>query len=225
MHSIFYFQICSKHSPTPIKIRECPSTTPYCTTRDGNDYCTASRDINRSSCFLDKYVFECTDAGYFPDPTDCNAYYVCVPRYGDSQFNAERIECGENSSYNSKVRRCAPPHVTSNPCNVINCRNGSSAFEPYPSNSQYFYNCVEKSTKEMSGKQPVMYRCPSTLTGTPAAFGNGTCTYSCPGRGRYEVTDSRYNFIECSAARAIGRLEECPYGHEFNSTNGRCHFW
>lgn len=209
-----------KGSKIPLRVNRCPSDLPFCAIRDGGDYCSVTRDLSRFTCQPLSFLFQCTDAGYFPDPTDCTSYYICVPFGNGNHYNPVRYSCGENSIYNSRLRRCTP--LTQNtPCNTVNCVDGTSAFLTFPGNSQYFYNCVERSVRVPSGKIPVVYRCLSTVSGNPATFVNGTCSYLCPSTGRFEVPDRSKDFLQCNSQR-VPILNECPGNLAFDTTVSLC---
>lgn len=201
-------------------MNRCPLDLPFCNIGSHVDSCHTQRDLSRFTCQPLQFLFQCTDAGYFPDPTDCSGYYICEPFF--DRFNPTRKTCPENLIYDTRIRRCAGIS-TSNPCRTITCENGTSEFQLYPGNAQYFYNCVDRSISVPSGKIPVVYRCPGVGSGTNAAFNavSKTCTYACSGSGRMWVPDAVREFYQCTAGQQA-LFERCPQEFRFNTANSQC---
>lgn len=186
------------------------------------DSCHTQRDLSRFTCQPLQFLFQCTDGGYFPDPTDCSSYYLCEPFM--NRFNPIRKACPESLVYDSRLRRCITIS-TNNPCRTISCDNGTTEFMTYPGNSQYFYNCVDRSVNVPSGKIPVIYRCPGVGSGTNPAFNETTktCNFICAGNsaGRMWVPDSIREFHQCNSGLQAS-FERCPQEFRFNTANSQC---
>lgn len=162
------------------------------------------------------FLFQCTDLGYFPDPTDCTRYYICTK----STINPNRYiplhrVCDIGLIYNANTRKCVSPTNTAI-CRTVSCKNGTSDFKVFPGYGQYFYNCVERSIRVDSGKTPVMYRCPGPSN---VVFNSttGDCAYACgssSSSGRMMIPDKTNEFFQCNyGSQAI--LERCPNGLRF----------
>jgi hypothetical protein len=85
---------------------------------------------------------QCTDAGLFPDPTNCTAYFVC-----DGSAQAVRRVCPLGTYYNSSYRYCEPGTClmgetpTSKPTTkTLQCTSSSDTF-PDPSNCHRYFRC------------------------------------------------------------------------------------
>lgn len=215
-------QVCAANKPTPVSINICPTTGPFCKSGFKNDYCDTTRDPARFMCQPLSFLFHCTDVGYFPDPIDCTAYYICVPVPSmTNHFNAERRSCDTGLIYNGNTRKCVVPN-NSILCRTVNCEQSTSEFKTFPGYTQYFYNCVERSIRIPSGKIPVMYRCPGP---TNVAFNStsNTCYYNCNGwsQGRIAIPDKADEFYQCNyGSQAL--LESCPKPYLFSAARSIC---
>lgn len=65
----------------------------------------------------------CQSEGYFPDPTDCGKYYLCVPN-GD-QWTVYYYNCGAGTVFDPTTNNCNFPY------NVPGC-------EDYPGKANIF---------------------------------------------------------------------------------------
>lgn len=200
-------------------MNRCPLDRPFCNIGSHVDSCYTQRDLSRFTCQPLQFLFQCTDAGYFPDPTDCSSYYLCEPFF--NRFNPIRKTCPEGLGYDTRLRRCTAIS-TNNPCRTISCENGTSEFLTWPGNTQYFYNCVDRSVNVPSGKIPVIYRCPGVASGTIPAFNptSRTCTYVC-NSGRTWVPESITEFYQCNPGLPA-LFARCPHEFRFNTANSQC---
>ncbi|XP_063708270.1 uncharacterized protein LOC134836917 [Culicoides brevitarsis] len=214
------YYVCRRGLSTPLSVNRCPTDRPFCNIGTHVDSCHTQRDPSRFTCQPLPFLFQCTDAGYFPDPMDCSSYFICEPF--ENRFNPTRKTCPEGLVYESRLRRCTAVSVN-NPCRTITCENGTSDFQAYPGNAGYFYNCVDRSINVPSGKIPVIYRCPTAGSGTNVAFNatTRTCSYACNGSGRMWVSDAAREFYQCTSGKQA-LLERCPQDFRFNSNNGLC---
>uniref|UniRef100_A0A336M7V1 CSON010835 protein n=1 Tax=Culicoides sonorensis TaxID=179676 RepID=A0A336M7V1_CULSO len=217
------YYVCKRGIKFPLSISRCPLDRPFCTIGSYVDSCHVQRDLSRPTCIPLPFLFQCTDAGYFPDPTDCSSYYICEPFM--DRFNPTRKTCPDGLIYDPRSRRCFVMSTTY-PCRTITCENGTSSFQAYPGNPQYFYNCVERSVTVPSGKIPVLYRCPGIATGNTAVAFNpnlNKCVYNCGGSssGRVWVPDAAREFYQCNYGQQA-LLERCPRDFTFNAQNSQC---
>ncbi|XP_055600662.1 uncharacterized protein LOC129749662 [Uranotaenia lowii] len=201
--------------PNPTQL--CPSKTPFCSTKEGSCSATPDDTVIQCSDLSVASDFKCTSAGKFPSPTSCNEYYYCENK-GDS---GSVYQCPPLYTYNTIVQACQL-RILNTSCKNITCPGTNTIFNPYPSNTQYFYYCMANPNDATLPQTPVMYTC-----GKNAKFDatQQKCIYQCTAEGSFPNPNKPSSYYQCyrSGLRILSRELNCKLSTQvFNSTLQVC---
>jgi hypothetical protein len=174
---------------------------PHC----NNGICSATV----SHTCVQETPFECTGEGYFPDPNDCQKFYLC-----DKTLNATTYTCSTNYVYFHASKSCRRKNAASD-CAVIKCTYRLPLeYVVYPKDPSVYGICIRD--------QPtVMMKCKE---GEEFDTKTSQCKVVCKKEGIFEVDGCR-KFYECvkGGSNRYNLVEgECPLGTKFDVATGSC---
>lgn len=181
-------------STTPLGESKCEGALPFCDSDTNN--CVATKP---KSCDGATVTFVCPGVGYFPDPDNCQIYYIC-----DSAKKATQYDCQTNFVYDSKNRYCKRRYYASD-CVTMKCATAdANKFITYRGNAQYYGYC----DKDLKLR---MFACEQNMQ-----F-NGGCNYVCTKEGYFEGK-SKTQFYHCARSGLTWQVQviDCPTGYEYN---------
>lgn len=196
------------------KISVCVQGKVATTISCGNDsYC----DPNTVSCTNQvppdcSSGFKCTDKGYFPDPSDCAKYQICVEK-GDSLAAAEQY-CAANQVYSSSKKMCVPKLRLSD-CHQVSCPAKNTVITAFPGEKSYYVICV-------NGSPDYVFFCGIGKEYNPS---KNTCEVVCHETGRLPDVDCT-KYFECTPNRLNTAFtmtsHECPSGTYYVHASQAC---
>lgn len=186
---------------------QCSGNTPYCNVDSGT--CVQTTDViecNRSTT----NKFTCSNDGYYPNPTNCKKYFVCI------KGRAYEMDCGTGYYYNPKSENC----YNQNYCNTISCDKKSGIKVAHESDYRFYGYCYNQtliSFEKCPGqfqfdfdKQVCLPVCKTEgLQGDPH---DCTMYYKCS----YEYVSSK------SSYNLLLNHQKCYSEEYFDSVNLRC---
>ncbi|XP_063708100.1 uncharacterized protein LOC134836803 [Culicoides brevitarsis] len=204
---------------------DCPASHPYCVTDVRADRCSNVEDPLRPECWKSHVTwndFFCTDVGYFPDPKNCQNYYICSYDHILADIVPQRYECPPGHIFNyARNKECTryvnPP---ASYCPNITCNSQEPSYAiVHPRDSSYYYFCMPHPMIPGDNYVPIMFRCDDGWT-----FNGRRCTFNCQREGRYSVKGSDTAYYECSYVngRYEFTVEKCPKGFKFVQSIGFC---
>lgn len=130
---------------------------------------TCSKEANHQCSGLSKIKFACHGAvGMFPDPADCQKYYVCAPGI-DLAYEAK---CDSDRAYDMTRTYCSLKMGAGKKCplstTVPTCTKPGYTF--VLANKSIFGMCVIEKIDNKAYLVPRLYLCPNGGTYTPATF-------------------------------------------------------
>ncbi|XP_067143056.1 dentin sialophosphoprotein-like isoform X2 [Centruroides vittatus] len=112
----------SNSSTTPKKKKPCPDKSKTKTTEKQTTTTESSKDAgsgkeseNTSNENSEVKFKDCSKAGFFRNPDDCNKFYRCVDN-GDKSFRVYNFNCPENTVFDEEKDVCVWPGQESPPC-------------------------------------------------------------------------------------------------------------
>jgi hypothetical protein len=157
--------------------------------------------------------FACNDQGVFPDPSNCQRYYMCY-RNGENMIKIE-IEC-QNMSYSVETGDCSMP-LDMSTCYQPkwSCEFGGK-LQAWPGNSNIYYICH----KVNGVLWPSLYRCPDYKI-----FYENDCNmrtfFGCKAPGLFpDMTDCTKYYL-CDNSLKAKRLQ-CPSDSFFDKEKLYC---
>ncbi|XP_052129911.1 myrosinase 1 [Frankliniella occidentalis] len=184
----------------PIQVDNCPAEAPYCS----NGACVSTpADL---SCVLPppaSFDFKCSGDGYFPDPSSCRRYWLCV---GGSAF---RYDCAAEAVYSHARADCV--FSTDVPCSTAACDGPS--YQPYAQSLEIYFYC-----KDAVNANAEVAACPPNHV----VDSTGHCVLTCTSAGRLPVESNGTMYYECSKTFSKPFLRACPSGSTFNVEKQRC---
>jgi hypothetical protein len=190
------------YSVGPYNCADSDASKPYCNA----GVCSDTPNLTCSEQM--PKTFECTAAGVFPDPNDCQKFHVCDTNQTDTTYI-----CSKNYVYSHAKQACARKNTTTD-CAVIKCKNTTVLeYVLYPKDANVYGLCVR-------GKATV-FRC-----GDREEFDTSTsiCKFACKQEGLFPVDNCRkYNECVFVFNNRYNLLEwECPVGTRYNATRQAC---
>ncbi|XP_075216623.1 uncharacterized protein LOC142321955 [Lycorma delicatula] len=200
-------QICKKYYNGTVSkkyIFQCPSSNPYCDIDSG-----ACRSTSKDpTCAPISHEFICSEDGYYPNPTNCRKYYICVKGVAYS-FDCSNIGTGY---YNSKSQNCEYQYS----CYYISCYGKSGVKVPYPYDSSYYGYCY-------NDELITFEKCPGSFQLDTV---KGYCVPVCSEEGYQGDPYDCSKYYKCSYETSSYILtlkhNKCPKDQLFDSVNEVC---
>ncbi|KAE8747955.1 hypothetical protein FOCC_FOCC005345, partial [Frankliniella occidentalis] len=196
----------------PVSNVTCGEEAPYCVS--GTCRPDLPADSTCAPIPAPESKFQCYSDGYFPDPSSCNRYHLCV---GSKAFD---YDCPRGLVYDQTRALCTPSAT----CAVFNCRGRVGQYQLYqPDNTLYALCITEDSKDALVASCPPGHRLKSD---NPLDV---HCEAFCAKVGRFadpaDTTGAAY--LECLASYVRGELvgpisSSCPVGSLFDELSERC---
>lgn len=205
----FTWSFCNGHG-TAVTTR-CPAEKPFC----NSGSCSKVRDPELESLCEDQILEQkltCSDEGYFPEPSNCQQFYLCPDPTIIPALPLTKYVCPENYVYDSINFKCKIKKLPTD-CVTMECRAANS-FVPYIGNANYYGFC------KTVGSAPLLFKC---ATGLYFNFDKFGCEFRCVKEG-YFASPKCNQFYHCykSGTNLVAKLEICPSGHLWDATLKTC---
>ncbi|XP_065090590.1 uncharacterized protein LOC135711647 [Ochlerotatus camptorhynchus] len=187
--------------------RDCPKDVPYCVNSALGGYCSAKPDEEREGC---RTNFQCSSEGYFPDPHNCNFFYLC-----DSDFKATKYDCMPGYMYDMVQRNCRR-QTHAQECKKLDCGKSNGVWVYYESNKQYYGYCYQTET---ASEEVVLFKCSDG-----SEFDGQQCQFKCRAEGKFADTQDYTRYFECYYVgfTLYSRVKACPKGMVFDTKAKFC---
>lgn len=194
-----------------------------------------------------KSNFACTSEGVFPNPYDCQRYYMCYNAI-KSTLVAVHVECGGKRAFSAATGDCSLT-LDDDVCATkqYSCDNAGDS-QAWPGNSNVFYICKADFDQGHRILYPALYRCawgevfngqdcvrkaehhihPASI---PAANSISSSTlplmtqsdseFVCHYRGLYSDPNDCHSYYYCDSGLSPTRYT-CPKGTHFNDRTKSC---
>ena len=207
--------VCNGRDAQPTHKKLCPLPIPYCVTYGNQGSCSSKLAPGTHN----DTVNSCTSAGFFPDPRDCTAFYICT---SDREHGIPR-NCPDGEIFSEVTSRCKKPSSSAE-CMTVNCATsmGNGVFSPYGISKKYFAYC-DTPAHPNDLENISMYQCANgaEFDRTPSV---SKCIFRCKSIGKFENSLDQSTYYNCysSGKDATGKLEECPNGWHFHFATQGC---
>lgn len=181
----------------------CSDNAPYCDEITGT--CVSSMKTAfkcaRSASFI------CLKDGYFPHPSDCSKYFLCL------NYKSYEFQCKSEYYYNFRTHSC-DPYRYDKQCNMFNCKGHNGFKIPYSRDSSIYAYCV-------SNKPYVITQCDGK---EKLNVTSQRCEPVCEHEGLIEDTTDCTAYYKCVK---IGFFytktsQKCLYNQGFDPSSFQC---
>ncbi|XP_034242079.1 myrosinase 1-like [Thrips palmi] len=192
----------------PLTTTACPAATPYCSA--GACVATPPDDscVSAPSASSD---FVCNGDGYYPDPSSCQRYWMCVAG------KAYQYRCSDRTVYSQRHAMCVPSSEAT--CTTVSCSAALvGVYQRYAADPEVYVVC-----RDAVAANALVAACPPSFTVDAAS---GACVLTCLAEGRLADRDNSTRYYECiqtgTDTFSQPRLLQCPPGSTFSAERQRC---
>lgn len=197
---------------TPVS---CSGSTPYCSEGDAN---TDSSCVADSTCTAPAPTpttdFNCVGNGYYPHPTDCNKYYVCL----DGDAYAASCSDYTGTHFDAASGLCKQGIA----CTTARCPGGGTqTFITWPTASWITASCLTSNDINKA----FFSQCEKGSIWDGKKCDQGACIKEGRFKDPLDTADKPTRYIECvdlgSGKFNVPKAVTCPKGN-FDETLGQC---
>ncbi|XP_034248773.1 myrosinase 1-like [Thrips palmi] len=194
----------------PLRTTACPAATPYCSA----GACVAT--LSDDACIAPpaaSTAFTCNGDGYYPDPSNCRRYWLCVAG------KAYQYSCNDfaGTVYSQRRAMCVPSSEAT--CSTVACSNALvGVYQRFPQDPEVYVVC-----RDAVAANALVAACPPNYTVDAAT---GDCVLTCLAEGRLADRDNNTRYYECvqtgTNTFSQPRLLMCPEGSTYSADRQRC---